>query len=73
MPIEVINLITQGALAAVFFYLYWTTNQRLQEQDERHDQDMKHLYSMWVTDLKYIANLPTDLEGKYTMPPKVAS
>lgn len=69
MPIEVINLITQGALAAVFFYLYWDAKKRAQEQDDKHDRDIDRLYTLRIKDLQYIAKLPTDLEGNYRLGP----
>lgn len=63
MPQEVVNLIAQLGIAGIFFYLYWITNQRLQQQEEKHDADIKQLYEMRVSELKLIARLPTNLEG----------
>jgi len=72
MPVEVLNLLAQGALSSVFFYLYWKTDKRLQEQQDRHDQDMKRLQEQRINDLKQWARLPTDLDANYTMPSKAA-
>jgi len=72
MPVEVINLIAQGALSSVFFYLYWKTDKRLQEQQDRHDQDMQRLQEQRINDLRQFARLTTDLEGNYSMPAKAA-
>lgn len=69
MPIELINLMTQGALAAIFAYLYWDTKKRAQEQDDKHERDIDRLYSLRIKDLQYIAKLPTDLEGNYRVGP----
>lgn len=69
MPVELLNLATQGAMAAVFFYLYWETNKRLQAQDDKHEKEIDRLYGMRINDLKLIAKLPTDLEGNYRVGP----
>ena len=72
MPIEIINLMTQGALAAVFFYLYWDAKKYAQEQAARYDREIDRLYSLRIKDLQYIAKLPTDLEGNYRAGPDSA-
>ncbi len=60
---EMIKFAVQAGMGGVFFYLYWMTNKRLQEQDDKHDQDIARLYNMRINDLKLFARLPTDLEG----------
>lgn len=62
-------LIAQLGIGAIFFGLYWFTNKRLQEQQDKHDRDIDRLYNMRINDLKWIAKVPTDLEGNYRMGP----
>lgn len=63
MPIEFINLITQGAMAAVFAYLFWEERKERQKMQIQHDQDINRLYNMRINDLKEMARIPTNLEG----------
>lgn len=63
MPQELVNLMAQMGMAGVFFYLYWTTNQELKKQADKHDLDIARLYDMRIQELKQIARMPTDLEG----------
>lgn len=69
---EMIKYAVQLGMGGIFFYLYWRTDQRLQEQDRKHDADIARLYEMRVNELKLFARLPTDLTGDYTMPQKTA-
>jgi len=63
METEMLKFALQAGMGGVFFYLYWITNRRLQEQDDKHDQDIDRLYNLRINDLKLFARLPTDLEG----------
>lgn len=69
MPIELVNLIAQFGMGALFFYMFWDERKRNQDKDIRHDQDIDRLYTLRIKDLQYIAKLPTDLEGNYRMGP----
>jgi hypothetical protein len=60
MEFEVVKTLGE---AAIFFWLYWDTKTRLQQQQDKHDQDIKQVYDQRVQDLKILARLPTDLEG----------
>lgn len=70
MPIEIVNLIAQFGMGGIFFWLYWDTRKRSMEQDDKHSRDVAALYGMWLNDIKYIAKLPTDLDGDYKMGPE---
>lgn len=70
MPIEIVNLIAQFGMGGIFFWLYWDTRKRSMEQDDKHSRDVAQLYNMWLNDIKYIAKLPTDLDGDYKMGPE---
>lgn len=59
---EILKFAVQAGMGGVFFYLYWITNKRLQEQDDKHEQDINRLYNLRINDLKLFAHLPTDLE-----------
>lgn len=72
MPIEFLNLFTQGALAAIFAYLYWDERKQRQAAEARHEQDIDRLYSLRIRDLQFIAKLPTDLDGNYRLGPDSA-
>lgn len=61
--IEIIKFVMQMGMGGIFFWLFWVTNQRLQDQDEKHELDIKTLYEMRVNELKLFARLPTDLDG----------
>lgn len=63
MPPEVINFATQGAWGLVFFYLYWTTNQELRRQADKHDQEIARLFELRIQELRLMARIPTNLEG----------
>lgn len=69
MPIEMVNLIAQFGMGALFFYMFWDERKRNQAKDDRRDQDIATLYRMWLNDIRGIAQLPTDLEGDYKMGP----
>lgn len=66
---EIVKFALQAGMGGVFFYLYWITNKRLQDQQDQHDRDIAALYGQRINDLKFIAKLPTDLEGDYKMGP----
>jgi len=63
MENEVFKLAVQLGVGGIFFYLYWVTNKRMQDQDAKHDQDIARLYDQRIVELKLFARLPTDLEG----------
>jgi hypothetical protein len=65
---EMLKFAVQMGMGGVFFYLYWITNKRLQEQDTKHDQDIARLYDQRIVELKLFARLPTDLEGTPSIP-----
>jgi hypothetical protein len=69
MPIELVNLVAQLGLSALFFYMFWDERKRTQLQDDKHDLEIAALYNLRINDLKWIAKLPTDLEGNYRMGP----
>jgi len=69
---EIVKFVLQMGMGGVFFWLYWTTNQELKKQSEKHDQDIARLYDMRIQELKQMARLPTDLTGDYSMPQKTA-
>lgn len=60
---EMVKFAVQLGMGSIFFYLYWRTDQRLQEQDKKHEADIARLYDMRIQELKLMARLPTDLEG----------
>lgn len=66
---ELAKFVVQMGMGGIFFALYWITNKRLQEQDDKHERDIDRLYNMRINDLKWIAKVPTDLEGIYKMGP----
>lgn len=72
MPIELVNLIAQFGMGALFFYMFWDERKRTQIQDDKHDQQIAALYDMRINDLKWIAKVPTDIEGNYRMGPDSA-
>jgi hypothetical protein len=63
MSPELINFATQGAWGLVFFWLYWRTNEELQKQAQRHDQEMARLWELRIQELRLMARIPTNLEG----------
>ncbi len=63
METELFKAVVQMGMGGLFFWLWWITNKRMQEQDEKHDQDIARLYEVRVQELKLFARLPTDLEG----------
>jgi hypothetical protein len=69
METELFKLTVQMGMGGIFFYLYWVTNKRMQDQDAKHDADIARLYGQRINDLKFLAKLPTDLEGDYKMGP----
>jgi hypothetical protein len=60
---EMLKFVVQMGMGGVFFWLYYVTNKRLQEQQDQHDHDIDRLYNLRINDLKLFARLPTDLEG----------
>jgi hypothetical protein len=60
---EIVKFAVQLGLGSIFFYLYWRTDQRLQEQDKKHEADIARLYEMRIQELKLLAGAKTDLEG----------
>jgi len=69
---EMVKFAVQMGMGGIFFWLYWTTNQELRKQAEKHDQDIARLYDMRIQELKQMARLQTDLTADYTMPTKTA-
>lgn len=69
MPIEVVNLVAQFGMGALFFYMFWDERKRTQQQDDKHDLQITALYNLRINDLKWIAKLPTDLEADYRAGP----
>jgi hypothetical protein len=69
MPIEIVNLIAQCGFGAIFFWLFWEQRKRSQEQDDKYEKRIAGLYTLWLNDIKYIAKLPTDLDGDYKLGP----
>lgn len=67
---EMIKWVLQMGMGGIFFWLFWTTNQRLQDQDEKHDQNIRALYEMRIQELKLLARLPTDLDGSIPARPQ---
>lgn len=64
MPeLEMLKLALQLGYGGVFFYLFWVTNKRLQDQNDKHDADIARLNEMRIQDLKLMARIPTELEG----------
>lgn len=64
MPeMEVLKGLLQVGQAGLFLWLYLRSEARREEQDRRHDADIKQLYEMRVSELKIVARLPTNLEG----------
>lgn len=66
---ELIKWALQFGAGGLFFYLFWETRREMREMDARHEQDIKYLYGRWLNDIKFIAKLPTDLEGDYQLGP----
>lgn len=69
MPIEIVNLIAQFGMGALFFYMFWDERKRTQTQDDKHDREIAALYNLRINDLKWIAKVPTDLEANYRVGP----
>lgn len=70
MPVEVVNLMAQLGFGGVFLWLFVDARKRAQERDDKYTRDIAALYNMWLNDIKYIAKLPTDLEGDYRAGPE---
>jgi len=69
MPIELVNLMAQFGMGALFFWMYWDERKRNQAKDDRRDQDIATLYRMWLNDMRGLAKLPTDLDADYKLGP----
>jgi len=63
MENELFKAVLQMGMGGLFFWLWWMTNKRLQDQQDQHDKDIALLYGQRINDLKLFARLPTDLEG----------
>lgn len=72
MSPELLALIGNGAIGGVFAYLYWDLKKRYEELLAQRDREIARLYDLRILEIKTLANLPTDLEGNYTMPLKPA-
>ena len=72
MPVEVLNLIAQLGFGGLFFWLFLEQRKRSMEQDDKYEKRIAGLYTLWLNDIKYIAKLPTDLEGDYKLGPDSA-
>lgn len=70
MPPELLSLIGNGAISGIFAYLYWDLKKRYEELLAQRDREMARLYDLRIFELKTMANLPTDIEGDYSLPPK---
>jgi hypothetical protein len=60
---EVIKSLLEVSQVGLFLWLYLRSEARREEQDKRHEADVKQLYEMRVSELKVVARLPTNLEG----------
>ena len=72
LPPEMLSLIGQGAIAAIFAWLYIDLKKRNQEQEDKHKSEIARLYDLRILEIKMLGNLPTDLEGDYKLPAKTA-
>ena len=81
LPPELISLIGQGALSAVFGWLYLDLKKRYQEmldkyeiqrqqREQQHAAEIVRLYDLRIFEIKMLGNLPTDLEGDYKAGPE---
>lgn len=70
LPTELISLIGQGALSAVFGWLYLDLKKRNQEEQDKHKLEIARLYDLRILEIKMLGNLPTDLDGDYKMGPE---
>lgn len=64
MDVNMIQGLLNVGQAGLFLWLYLRVDERLEKQNAKHDADIANLYGQRVNDLKLIARLPTDLEGK---------
>lgn len=72
MSPELLSLVGNGAISGIFAYLYWDLKKRYEELLASRDREIARLYDLRIFEIKTLANLPTDLEGDYTMPSKAA-
>lgn len=70
LPPEILSLIGQGAIAAIFAWLYIDLKKRNQEDTDKHRLEIARLYDLRILEIKMLGNLPTDLEGDYKMGPE---
>lgn len=65
-----IKMAVQLGQAGLFLWLFLRVDARAQAQAEKHDLDIARLYNLRIQDLKWLAKLPTDLDGDYRLGPE---
>lgn len=73
MPPELLSLIGNGAISGIFAYLYWDLKKRYEELLAQRDREIARLYDLRIFEIKTMANLPTDIEGDYTLPSRTTA
>lgn len=68
MPPELLSLIGNGAISGIFAYLYWDLKKRYEELLTSREREIARLYDLRIFEIKTLANLPTDIEGEYSLP-----
>lgn len=69
MEMELIKNLAQGAFGLAMFYLYRELRKEMQDMSARHDREAQQNFNRWLNDIRYMAKLPTDLEGDYKLGP----
>lgn len=64
-----IKMAMQLGQAGLFLWLFLRVDARAQAQAVKHDLDIARLYNLRINDLKWLAKLPTDLDGDYRLGP----
>lgn len=69
MELELIKNLAQGAFGLAMWYLYRELRKEMVTMALRYEADRKQSYNRWLNDIRYMAKLPTDLEGDYKLGP----
>jgi len=70
MELELIKNLAQGAFGLAMWFLYRELRKDMAAMMQRYELDRERSYNRWLNDIRYMAKLPTDLEGDYKLGPE---